>query len=61
MVGVPHRPLLPSLTTVLPLPSEEGTTQKLQRESQGQNLALTVLHVPYLPDSGDPRFLSTRY
>ena len=37
-----------------PLLEEEGTTQKIERiarESQGQNLALTVLYVPYSLDS----------
>ena len=34
-----------------PLPSEEGTTGRLP-ESQGQNLALTVLHAPSSLDSG---------
>ena len=38
-----------------PLPSEEGTTYNILRtspESQGQNLALTVLFVPGSLDSG---------
>ena len=38
-----------------PLPSKEGTPstfQGLSPESQGQNLALTVVYVPYSLDSG---------
>ena len=40
----------------LPLPGEEGTTKKtfkaLSPESEGQNMALTVLHVPHSLESG---------
>ena len=41
----------------VPLPSEEGTTSGFQVFCllSGQNLALTVLHVPYSLDSGTPR------
>jgi hypothetical protein len=44
-----------------PLPSEEGTTERpsgLLRESHGQNLALTVLDVPYSLDSSCSRITS---
>ena len=38
------------------LPSQEGTIKKGLPETQGQNLAVTVLHVPYLLDSETPGF-----
>ena len=47
-----HYPPLPP-----PPPSEEDTTQKLSRafsESQGQNLTLTVLYVPYSLGNAPP-------
>ena len=66
--GLPQGPMdyeLPSLgrrapgcwcagveTTHGPHPSEERTRSKIPPESQGQNLALTVLYVPHSLDSG---------
>ena len=45
-----------------PIPCEEGTTYKVLMtftfESHGQNLALTVLHVPYSLDSGPRRSIT---
>ena len=44
-----------------PLPSAEGTTQGRLPESQGRNLALSVVYVPYSHDSGSrmPRHVKT--
>ena len=60
MVGVPHRPILPSQPTLAHISSSRWRANREQREmflrtftrSQGQDLCLTVLYVQYPLDGG---------